>query len=92
MEYLEPEYMNTFVNEIKQNEENANNEMEKSESNKEKETPPKPKNQVKRKYPYKCKKCAKRFVYKEVYEAHIRIHKGLPGFSYVEAFTRFFSF
>lgn len=35
----------------------------------------------KRTYPYKCAKCNKRFVYKEVYEAHIRIHKGLPGFS-----------
>lgn len=34
----------------------------------------------KRRYPYKCKTCLKRFVYKEVYEAHIRIHKGLPGF------------
>lgn len=34
----------------------------------------------KRKYPYKCKKCSKRFVYKQVYEAHIRMHKGLPGF------------
>lgn len=37
--------------------------------------------QFKRTYPYKCLKCSKRFVYKEVYEAHIRIHKGLPGFS-----------
>lgn len=36
---------------------------------------------VKRTYPYKCTKCNKRFVYKEVYEAHIRIDKGLPGFS-----------
>lgn len=35
----------------------------------------------KRTYPYKCKKCSKRFVYKEVYEAHIRVHKGLPAFS-----------
>lgn len=35
----------------------------------------------KRTYPYKCTKCNKRFVYKEVYEAHNRIHKGLPGFS-----------
>lgn len=35
----------------------------------------------KRTYPYKCSKCNKRFVYKEVYEAHIRMHKGLPGFS-----------
>lgn len=37
-------------------------------------------NKQKRKYPYKCKKCSKRFVYKEVYEAHARMHKGLPGF------------
>lgn len=35
----------------------------------------------KRTYPFKCKKCSKRFVYKEVYEAHIRVHKGLPAFS-----------
>lgn len=40
-----------------------------------------PKSERKRSYPYRCKKCSKRFVYKEVYEAHIRIHKGLPGFS-----------
>lgn len=90
VEYLEPEYMNTFVNEIKQNEENANDEDENSESNKQEETPPKPKNQFKRKYPYKCKKCGKRFVYKEVYEAHIRIHKGLPGFSYDALYNSFF--
>lgn len=38
------------------------------------------KEKQKRKYPYKCKKCSKRFVYKEVHDAHIRMHKGLPGF------------
>lgn len=35
----------------------------------------------KRTYPFKCKKCSKRFVYKEVFEAHNRVHKGLPAFS-----------
>lgn len=35
----------------------------------------------KRSYPFRCKKCAKRFMYKEVYEAHMRVHKGLPAFA-----------
>lgn len=35
----------------------------------------------KRSYPFRCKKCARRFMYKEVYEAHMRVHKGLPAFA-----------
>lgn len=94
VEYLDPEYMNTFVDEIDQNDSKTNEECEKDETNENKEPEPEPeqeqpKNQVKRKYPYKCKKCSKRFVYKEVYEAHIRMHKGLPGFSYVFHFPLF---
>lgn len=37
----------------------------------------------KRSYPFRCKKCARRFMYKEVYDAHMRVHKGLPAFAYV---------
>lgn len=68
--------MNTFVNEIAQNEEE-----EPQSDSQEKNSPTQTKNQSRRTYPYKCSKCNKRFVYKEVYEAHIRMHKGLPGFS-----------
>lgn len=35
----------------------------------------------KRSYPFRCKKCGRRFMYKEVYDAHLRVHKGLPAFS-----------
>lgn len=35
----------------------------------------------KRSYPFRCKKCARRFMYKEVYDAHMRVHKGLPAFA-----------
>lgn len=71
--------MNTFDDEVTQNDEEqqpggqqrkrADRSTKSSDS------------RVRRTYPYKCNKCNKRFVYKEVYEAHIRIHKGLPGFS-----------
>lgn len=79
MEYLEPEYMNTFEDEISQNDmESPEKSDGKSDEKNEDESA---KNRRKRTYPYRCKKCTKRFVYKEVYEAHIRVHKGLPGFS-----------
>lgn len=70
--------MNTFVNEIAQNEDDDEYDAQSDSPDKSKSHA---KNQSKRTYPYKCVKCNKRFVYKEVYEAHIRIHKGLPGFS-----------
>lgn len=35
----------------------------------------------KQSYPFRCKKCARRFMYKEVYDAHMRVHKGLPAFA-----------
>lgn len=68
--------MNTFVSEITQNEEE-----ETQSDSQDKSSPSQSKIRTKRTYPFKCAKCNKRFVYKEVYEAHIRIHKGLPGFS-----------
>lgn len=64
--------MSTFVNEIAQNEDEDEEEDKSKESQ--------AKNRPKRTYPYKCTICNKRFVYKEVYEAHVRIHKGLPGY------------
>lgn len=33
-------------------------------------------------YPYRCNLCKKRYVYKEVLEAHLRQHQGLPGYQY----------
>lgn len=78
VEYLDPEYMNTYDNEDAQNEDEEDDEELDGEG---KSTDKDTKKSTKRTYPYKCSKCAKRFVYKEVYEAHIRIHKGLPGFS-----------
>lgn len=78
VEYLDPEYENTFDDETTQNEEDEQSE-DQGKNGQKKHT----KSRTKRTYPYKCLKCNKRFVYKEVYEAHIRIHKGLPGFSYV---------
>lgn len=88
IEYLDPEYeddisQNTFDDEITQNdgeegeEEEGDEQSDSLDNSTEKSTKPR----SKRTYPYKCTKCNKRFVYKEVYEAHIRIHKGLPGFS-----------
>lgn len=35
----------------------------------------------KKRYPYRCSKCPRRFVYKEVFEGHMRMHKGLPAFT-----------
>lgn len=70
--------MSTFEDEITQNEEDDQSDSEEKESKKSLHLA---KKSTKRTYPYKCAKCNKRFVYKEVYEAHIRIHKGLPGFS-----------
>lgn len=84
VEYLEGEYMNNFEDEISENISEAADESAEihDKSNSTKTKPDEPaKNRRKRTYPFKCKKCNKRFVYKEVYEAHIRIHKGLPGFS-----------
>lgn len=60
--------------------EDNNYELEKDESDDGKDDELSNQAKQKRRYPYKCKTCLKRFVYKEVYEAHIRIHKGLPGF------------
>lgn len=77
IEYLDPEYENAMIDETIQNDEDE--QSDEPEKKGRKQTKP----QSKRTYPYKCTKCNKRFVYKEVYEAHIRIHKGLPGFSYV---------
>lgn len=75
---MDPEYINTFDDEITQNEgEQQTVEQRKKADKKAKSSD----SRVRRTYPYKCTKCNKRFVYKEVYEAHIRIHKGLPGFS-----------
>lgn len=92
VEYLEPEYVNKFVTEIAQNddEDDENEELElNSDQDQEQDTSADPsksensqtKGRKKRTYPYKCTKCNKRFVYKEVFEAHNRVHKGLPGFS-----------
>lgn len=36
---------------------------------------------LKRSYPYRCKICSRRFMYKEVYDAHMRVHRGLPAFA-----------
>lgn len=119
VEYLEPEYMNTFVDCLKQTEEDQqpdeilsdpdeehdgeqddehddddnshdiSNETEgtadsdKADSDGANDEQGGSASKQKRKYPYKCKKCSKRFVYKEVYEAHTRMHKGLPGFEWV---------
>lgn len=106
IEYLEPEYLKTFVDCLKQTEENqqadesisdnpddeqddeqdesqndiSNETEDMADSIDDKDEQSGSANKQKRKYPYKCKKCSKRFVYKEVYEAHMRMHKGLPGF------------
>ncbi|XP_031636011.1 zinc finger protein 776-like [Contarinia nasturtii] len=81
IEYLEPEYMNTFVDEITQNEEYEDDDEDQHSETQGQDGKNNAESRPKRTYPYKCAKCNKRFVYKEVYEAHIRIHKGLPGFS-----------
>lgn len=83
---MEPEYIeDTFEDEMVENEDDDDDEMEEEEEQprevQRKNTRNQTKKGAKRTYPYKCAKCNKRFVYKEVYEAHIRIHKGLPGFS-----------
>lgn len=78
VEYLDPEYENDFDDETTHNEED-----EQSEDQERKGQKKLTKSRTKRTYPYKCTRCNKRFVYKEVFEAHIRIHKGLPGFTYV---------
>lgn len=72
IEYLDPEYLNTLDDEAAENDDEQQPGGERKKS---------AKPTVRRTYPYKCSKCSKRFVYKEVYDAHIRIHKGLPGFS-----------
>lgn len=89
MEYLDDEYLTDFVDEISQNE--GTSKLTTFSKTKGRRTAAKQAsmatgssnttNRSKRSYPYRCKKCGKRFVYKEVYEAHMRIHKGLPGFS-----------
>lgn len=70
MEYLEPEYMSTFEKEIDKKLREKENDKDNDEQ----------KPAQRRTFPFRCKKCKKRFSYKEVYEAHMRIHKGLPGF------------
>lgn len=96
VEYLEPEYVNKFVHEIAdQNDDDDEEEndgaddgvegIDQSDDEQDKDAESTGNGKIrprsKRTYPYKCTKCNKRFVYKEVYEAHNRIHKGLPGFS-----------
>lgn len=78
IEYLDPEYMNQFDDEDAQNDgdQKSGGQRKKSVKSKSSNGP-----RVRRTYPFKCKECNKRFVYQEVYDAHIRIHKGLPGFS-----------
>ncbi|XP_055326542.1 zinc finger protein 12-like [Sitodiplosis mosellana] len=80
VEYLESEYIeDTFDDEMVENEEEDDEEQADDSEGKSIRNQTK-KGAIKRTYPYKCPKCNKRFVYKEVYDAHIRIHKGLPGF------------
>lgn len=81
VEYLDAEYMSNFEDEISQSE--CDSSKKKNNTTPKSETLTNAKNGRKRTYPYKCmrKTCLKRFVYKEVYEAHLRVHKGLPAFS-----------
>lgn len=82
VEYLEGEYMSNFVDEIAENENQvAGSEKTKGRTRRTATKRGTTESRAKRSYPYRCKKCGKRFVYKEVYEAHMRIHKGLPGFT-----------
>lgn len=37
-----------------------------------------------KRYSYRCNQCKKRFIYKDVYEAHLRTHQGLPGWKLVK--------
>lgn len=80
IEYLDPEYMNAYDDEVTQNdgEQQPGGRQQRKKADKSTKSND---SRVRRTYPHKCSKCNKRFVYKEVYEAHIRIHKGLPGFS-----------
>lgn len=71
--------MSNFEDEISHIEDDSP--TKKSNTNSKSKTLTSVKDARKRTYPFKCKKCSKRFVYKEVYEAHIRVHKGLPAFS-----------
>lgn len=77
IEYSDPEYTNTFDDEVTQNDGEQQSSGQRRIPDKSDKSSD---SRVRRTYP-KCAKCNKRFVYKEVYEAHIRIHKGLPGFS-----------
>lgn len=79
VEYLDAEYMDNFEDEISQSE--GDSPKKKGNTNAKSKTLTSAKDARKRTYPFKCKKCSKRFVYKEVYDAHIRVHKGLPAFS-----------
>lgn len=79
VEYLDAEYMSNFEDEISQNE--GDSPKKKGNTISKSKTLTGTKDVRKRTYPFKCRKCSKRFVYKEVYEAHIRVHKGLPAFS-----------
>lgn len=72
---------NTFDDESTQNDGDEGEEEEEPSDSQDNSGGKQTKTRSKRTYPYKCAKCNKRFVYKEVYEAHVRIHKGLPGFS-----------
>lgn len=70
--------MNTFDDEVTQDDgEQQSGRQQRKKADKSSKSSD---SRVRRTYPYKCNKCNKRFVYKEVYDAHIRIHKGLPGF------------
>lgn len=79
VEYLDAEYMSNFEDEISKCEDDLPKKRGNTRSKS--KTLTSAKDGRKRTYPFKCKKCSKRFVYKEVYEAHIRVHKGLPAFS-----------
>lgn len=81
IEYLESEYIDTFENETNSDSEKAILDPATEEKIQAALKRAEKRKTGKRQYPYQCAECSKRFVYKEVYEGHMRTHKGLPAFS-----------
>lgn len=70
VEFLDQE--NEIPDNSEENELINDESLKSTASKKNKKGPPK-------RYAYRCNQCKKRFVYKDVYEAHLRTHQGLPG-------------
>lgn len=92
---MEPEYINSFENELESNKASESPQKPVMKSNRKRnaqssheqkcqkrKAPNKSKSTQRRKYPYECKECQRGFLHEATYDGHMRsVHEGLPAFS-----------